>query len=80
MNNYIEDLGVGVLLDQIINSKFIKEAILGMELIIHARIKFPKRGVAHGIMNCESDRELIFSSEQKIVIPAQMPNLFPKNG
>ena len=78
MNKYIEDLGVGVLLNQIINSKFKKEAIPGMELIIHARIKSLKRGVAHGIMNCESDGELICSSEQKIVIPAQMPNLFPK--
>lgn len=77
MDNHIEDLGVGVLLNQIINSKFIKEAIPGMELIIHAKIKSLKRGIAHGIMHCESDGELICFSEQKIVIPAQMPKFPP---
>ena len=75
MDDNIEGSGVGVLLSQIINSKFIKKATPGMELIFHATIKSFKRGIAHGVMRCESNGELICSSEQKIAVPGQIPEV-----
>ena len=78
MDDNIEGSAVGVLLSQIINSKFIKKATPGMELIVHARIKSFKRGIAHGVMRCESDGEIICSSEQKVAVPGQMPEAFQR--
>ena len=64
-----------VLLNSIKNAKFLKEAVPGMEIVIHAKVNSFKRGVVKGSIRCESNNELLCYSEQTIIIPGNLPKI-----
>ena len=69
MDKFNEEWGGLMLLSGISNAKFSKEALPGDELIISAKIDSFKRGIFKGNIRCESDSQVICTSEMTIVIP-----------
>ena len=69
MEDYIDDLKAGVLLNEITNLKLLSEATPNMNLVFHAKITSMRRGVVKGTISCKSNEKLICSSEQTLIIP-----------
>jgi enoyl-[acyl-carrier protein] reductase II len=81
MDKFDEEWGGVLLLSSISNSKFRKEALPGLELIMSAKIDSFKRGIVKGKVRCEAEGELICTCDMTIVIPnavKQLSNLMKR--